>query len=179
MKRLEERAAVRLGIPVEQHVVSPSRQRPLAGRDVVQRRILDDEIALAHRAVHVNDRMARRAGEARLRFGRRDLFFDRPVEPAIEEHRVIVASRAPFRWRGAGDVLHVLDRLSVPLVVERREVVRRGAPLVVDVLVAAAAGGARHEKVRRDHAAARGVGGRREERTVWPRALLLHRQRRL
>ena len=37
------------------------------------------------------------------------------------------------------DVLHVLDRLAVPLVVERREVVRRRLPLLVDVLVAAAA----------------------------------------
>jgi hypothetical protein len=36
-------------------------------------------------------------------------------------------------------VLHVLDRLAVPLVVERRQMVHDASPLLVDLLVAAAA----------------------------------------
>ena len=118
------------------------------------------------------------AAEAGLRFRRVDLFLDRPVEPAVEEDRVIVAAGAPFRRLRAADVLHVLDRLAVPLVVERREVVRRRVPLVVDVLVTARAHGARHEEVRRDDAADVRVGRRRKERAVGTAPFLLHRQRR-
>ena len=78
---------------------------------------------------NVRDRMARRARETGLRFGRVDLFLDRPVEAAVEEDRVIVAAGTPLRRLCADDVLHVLDRLAVPLVVERREVVHRRLPL--------------------------------------------------
>ena len=150
MERLEERLAVRLRIDVEQLIVRELQQRVLARRQVVQRRILDDEVALSHRALDVRDRVARRAGEAGLRFRRVDLLLDRPIEPSVEEHRVIVTAGAPLRRLRADDVLHVLDRFAVPLVVERREVVHRRVPLIVDVLVAAAARRAGQEEVRRE-----------------------------
>ena len=109
--------------------------------------------------------------QAGLRFRRVDLLLDRPVEAAVEEHRVVVAAGAPFRRLRADGVLHVLDRLAVPLVVERRKVVRRRVPLVVDVLVAAAARCAGHEEVRRDGAADVGVGRRGKERDSAARRL--------
>ena len=75
------------------------------------------------------------------------------------------------------DVLHVLDRLPVPLVVERREVVGRAVPLVVDLPVAAGAVVAFHEEVGGDHATDVGLGGGREERSVRTLALAIHRRR--
>ena len=153
MERLDERVAVRLRVELDELVVHGAKETVLARRQIVQRRVLDDEVPLAHRALHARDRVARGARESGLRLRRVDLLLDRAVEPAVEEHRVIVAAGAPLRRLRADDVLHVLDRLAVPLIVERREVMRRGVPLVVDVLVASAARGARHEKVGRDDAA--------------------------
>ena len=116
----------------------------------MQRRILHGEIAVAHAAAHVHDGVARHAAQPGLRFRRIDLFLDRPVEAAVEEDGVIVAAGAPLAGPRADHVLHVLDGLAVELVVERREVVHRALPLLVDVLVALAAGFRIHEEVRRD-----------------------------
>ena len=96
VERLEEDFAVRLRIDVGQLVVHESEQRVVARREVVERRVLDLEVALAHRAADLGDRVAGRAAEARLRFRRVDLLLDRPIEPAVEEHRVIVAAGAPL-----------------------------------------------------------------------------------
>ena len=177
VERLEEDLAVRLRIDVGQLVVHESEQRVVARREVVERRVLDLEVPLAHRAADLGDRVARGAAEPGLRFRRVDLLLDRPIEPAVEEHRVIVAAGAPLRRRGADDVLHVLDRLAIPLVVERGEVVRRGLPLLVDVGVAPPAALAGHEEVGRDDAADVGVGRRGEERAVRAAAFLLHARR--
>ena len=134
VERLQERFAMRFGREVQKGVVRPPQHGVLAGGEVVQRRVLDLEIALPHRAVHARDRMAGGAGQTRLRLRRIDLLLDRTVEATVEEHRMIVAARTPFRGLRADHVLHVLDRLPIPLVVERREVVRRRVPLLVDVL---------------------------------------------
>src|SRR3954467_15859506 len=91
--------------------------------------------------------MARGARKTSLRFRRINLFFDRLVETAVEEHRVVVAAGAPLRGFGADRVLHVLDRLAVPLIVERREMTRRRLPLFVDIGMAPAAACTGHEKV--------------------------------
>ena len=170
VKRLQEHVTMRLGIDIGELVVHEPRDRVRARGEIVQRRIGDHEIALAHRASHMRDRVARRACEARLRFGRLDLFFDRPVEPPVEEDRVIVTARAPLRRRRANDVLHVLDRLAIPLVVERREMMRRRLPLLVDLRVTAAARLAREKKVRRDDSPDVRVGRRRKERAARSRA---------
>ncbi len=166
VERLEERVPVRLGREVQQRVVRPPQQGALAGGQIVERRVLDGEVALTHRAVHVRDRMAGGACQTRLRLGRIDLLLDRAIEAAVEEHRVVVAARAPFRRPRPDHVLHVLDRLAIPLVVERREMVHRRAPLFVDVAVAAGAALARHEERRRDDAVDVRVGGGRRRRRV-------------
>ena len=93
---LEEDLAVRLRVELQQVVVGPRQHRVLAHGEVVQRRVLDLEVALAHRAAHVHDRVAGGAAEAVLRLGRVDLLLDRPVEAAVEEDRVVVAARAPL-----------------------------------------------------------------------------------
>ena len=62
-----------------------------------------------------------------------------PLEAAVEEDGVVVAAGAPLAALRAAELLHVLDRLPVELVVERREVVHRALPLLVDILVALAA----------------------------------------
>ena len=178
VERLEERLAVRLRIDVGELIVREPQPRRVARREIVQRRVLDDEVALAHRAVDARDRVARRAAEPRLRFRRLDLLADRPVEAAVEEHRVVVAAGAPLRRLRADDVLHVLDRFAIPLVVERREVMRRRRPLLVDVAVAAAAHLARLKEARRDRAVDVRVRRRREERARGAGAFVLHPQRR-
>ena len=78
----------------------------------------------------------------------------------------------------AGHVLHVLDRLAVPLVVERREVVGRRVPLIVNVLVAARAHRAGHEEIRGNDPAYVRVGRRGEEGAVRTTPFLRHGQRR-
>ena len=103
-----------------------------------------------------------------------DLVHDRPVEAPVEEHRVVVAAGAPLRRPGAHHLLHVLDGPPVPLVVERREVVGRGVPLLVDVGVAPAAGLAGQEEVGGNGAAGVRRGRRRRERAGRPGSLLGH-----
>src|SRR5207237_10247773 len=92
--------------------------------------------------------------------------------------RVVVASRAPLARLRPEDRLHVLDRLPIELVVERREMMDRALPLLVDVLVALAARRRVHEEIRRDDAADVRLRRRREERRRRSTSLSLHRQRR-
>jgi hypothetical protein len=96
VKGLEERFLVRLGIELEKLVMHVLQDRLVAHRKVVERRVFDREIALAHGAADACDGVARRAPQARLSFRCLDLLLDRPVEPAVEEHRVVVATGAPF-----------------------------------------------------------------------------------
>ena len=84
------------GFERQELVVRRTRAPGSRCRQLVQRRVLDREVALAHRAADVRDRVARRAAEPGLRLGRVDLLLDRRVEPAVEEHRVVVAAGAPL-----------------------------------------------------------------------------------
>ena len=124
-----------------------SQQRILARRQLVEGRVLDDKIALPHRAADVHDRMTRGAPQTGLRLRCVDLPADRLIEPSVEEHCVIVAPRAPLGRLRARDILQVLDRLAIPLVVERRKVVGRRIPLLVNVGVASATALAGQEKI--------------------------------
>ena len=178
MERLQERVAVRFRREEQERVVRALQHRVLAGREIVHRRVLDLEVTLTHGAVHFGDRMAGGAGQARLRFGRADLLLDGTVEPSVEEHRVIVTTGAPFRGPRADHVLHVLDRLAVPLVVERRKMMCRRAPLLVDVAMTPCAALARHEEGGRDDALDVCVRGRGEEGPRGPGSFGIHRRRR-
>ena len=157
--------------------MSPLEHRVVAGGEVVKRRILDDEMALTHRAADVDDRMARRATQPGLRLGRVDLLAYRVIEPAVEEDRVVVTAGAPLRRLGADDVLHVFDRFAIPLVVERREMMGGRAPLLVDVGVTAPARGAGQEEAGRNEIARVGVGRRRKERARGAGPLGAHARR--
>ena len=167
---------MRLRIQVRHEAVRRAHVAVPARHELVQGRVLDREAAVAHATVHVHDRVAGRAGQAGMRFGRVDLVLDRTLEASVEEHGVIVAPRAPLARLGPDDLLHVLDRLPVELVVERREMMGRAVPLLVGILVALATGLRIHEKVRRDDAADVRLRRRREERRLRPSALLLGRR---
>ncbi len=121
--------------------------RILARGEFVQLGIFEVEVPLAHRAFHVRDGVAHHAAQSGLRFGTVHDLLDRSIHQAAVEHGRIVASAAPFRRLGADRVLHVLDDLAIPLIVERREMVGRAVPLVVDVFVAALAGVGLHEEL--------------------------------
>ena len=88
--------------------------------------------------------------ESRVCLGPLELLLDGLVEAAVEEKGVIVASGTPLGGLGPDDILHVLDGLPVPLVVERGEVVGRRVPLIEDLAVAAGAVLALHEEVGGD-----------------------------
>ncbi len=176
-ERLHESAAVRFGIKVREEVVDRLDHRVPAAGQLVQRGILDGEVAVAHRAADVHDGVAGGARQAGLCLRIVDLRHDRFLETPVEEDRVIVASGAPLARFGPHHALHVLDRFPVELVVETREVVHRALPLRVNVLVALAAFLRIHEEVRRDDAAHVGLGRRRKEWRVRPAALAGHRER--
>src|SRR5579863_6120 len=107
----------------------------------MQRRVLDRESVVAHRAVNVNDCMAARAGESRLSLRRIYLRLDRFLETPIEKHCMVMTAGAPLAaLRRALCVLHVFDGLPVKLVIERAEMMGRCVPFVINLLVALSAG---------------------------------------
>src|ERR1019366_7008743 len=148
------------------------------GGQFVERRIFHGEIAVPHTAARAYDGVARHAADAGLRFRRVDLVLDRAVETPVEEDRVIVTSRAPLAGARPHDVLHVLNRFSVELIVERGKVVHGTLPLLVDILMAGAAGLRVHEEVRRNDGAGIGLRRRWRKGRERARALLVHGGRR-
>ena len=175
-KRLQEGRLVRLGLQVGEEVIHLLDPWVLARRQFMQWRIFNCETSVAHGAVDVHDRMAGYASQAVLRFRCIDLVFDRLVETAIEEHGMIVASRAPLRALGARYVLHVLDGFAIVLIVERSKVMHRGVPLFVDVLVTLSAALRIHKEIGWDRAANIGLGGRGPEGRLRSAAFFLHRR---
>src|SRR5579863_6929901 len=108
--------------------------------------VFEIEISLPHTALHVGDRVAHHATKSGLRLGTvHDLLYRR-IHQSTVKHGGIVASAAPFGGFGTDRVLHVLDTLAIPLIVERRKMMGRTEPLIVDVLVAALAGVGLHEE---------------------------------
>ena len=77
--------------------------------------------------------------ESCLRFGRVDLVADWTGKLPVEEHSMVMTPCTPFGRFGPDNILHVFNRFSVPLVIERGEVVDRGVPLVIDVAMTATA----------------------------------------
>ena len=144
-ERLEEYAAVGLGIQFGEVIVNAPDDGILAGGKFVQCGIFELEIGLAHRAFHLCDRVAHHAAEAGLSGRRVFDFADGAIEHAAIKESWIVAAGAPFRWLHAGYILHVLDAFAIPRIVEGGEMVRGALPLLVDVGVAALAALRLHE----------------------------------
>src|SRR5208283_872047 len=107
----------------------------VTGGQLMQRRVFDGEIAVAHSAADAGDGMTGHAAQTILRFGRFNLLADGAVKASVKKHGMIVASGAPLAGTRASDVLHVLNRFSIKLVVERSEVVHGALPLLVGILV--------------------------------------------
>ncbi len=166
---LEKNAAMRFGIQADHEIVQRTRYGILCRSQFVQFGILEIKIGLAHRAFHAGDGMAHHATQSGLRFRTMHDLLDRRIHQAAVKNGRIVASTAPFRGLGADGILHVFDRLAVPLIIKRRKMVRRAEPLVVDILVATLAGVGLHEKLAGDFLLSvdlRGTGKERALRTV-------------
>ena len=148
--------------------------RILRSRQLVQLGILQIEIALAHGALHFGDGVTHHATEARLRLRAVHDLLDRSIHQTAVEDGRIVASAAPFRRLGADRILHVLDRLAVPLIVERREMVGGTEPLIVDIFVATFAGVRLHEELAGNFLLAINLRGAGKERTFGPIAFAIH-----
>src|ERR1700685_3850261 len=91
--------------------------------------------------------MTHHAAQPSLGLGPDTDLLDGRTHQAAVEHGGIVASATPLGRLGANRVLHILDALAVPLIVEGREMMRRAEPLIVDVFMAAFAGVGLHEKL--------------------------------
>ena len=176
-ERLQKGAAVGLRVKIGEEVIERPDVAVPARRQLMERRILDREAAVAHRTFHRRNRVARDTPEPVLRLGGVNLILDRLIEAPVEEDGVVVAARAPLTAPRPAQLLHVLNRLPVVLVVEAGEVVHRAIPLLVGVHVALAAQLRIHEEVRGNRAAHVGLGRTRPERTLRAAPFLLHRHR--
>src|SRR5207302_7773379 len=101
------------------------------------------------------------------------------VHLARIEHGRVVTPTAPLRRARANRVLHVLNALAIPLVIERREVMDRTEPLVVNVLMAAPAGIGLHEKLAGNFLAAVDLRRTGEEGALGAVAFTIHARRRV
>ena len=174
---LQECPPVRLRIQPHQKIVYAPHRRIFARCQLVQLGVFEHEVALAHRALHLHDAVAHHARETRARFRAVHDLFDRRVEHPAEEQRRIVAPGAPLRRFHADGVLHVLDALAVPLIVERGEMVRGAVPLLVDVRVAALARLRLREILRGDVSVVQSLRGAGKKLSGWSVALSIHRGR--
>ena len=142
---------MRLGIQLDGEVGEGPQIGILAGGQAIEKRIFDHVVALPHGAFHLHDGVARHAAQPDLPLRRVLDFADGVILHHAGKHQgVIVAASAPERRLDAVGVLHVLNGFAIPLVVERRHVVHRALPLVIDVGVAGLAGFRVHEELRLD-----------------------------
>ena len=144
---LQKDAAVRFRVQPHHKIVQAPHQRVRAGRQGVQLRVLKHEITLTHAAFHLHDAVAHQATQAGARFRTIHDLFDRGVHHPAEEQGRVVATGTPFRRFYTVHFLHVFNALAIPLVVERREMMHRAFPLLVNISVAALAGLRLHEVV--------------------------------
>src|SRR5262249_17256384 len=119
----------------------------VTGCQLVKLWIFEVEITLTHRTFHIGDGVAHHATEPSLRLGPMDDLFEGVSHKAAIQHGRIGASATPLRGLGAYTVLHVLNALAIPLIVERRKMVRRALPLFVDIGMTALAAVGLHEKL--------------------------------
>src|SRR5258708_24891329 len=119
--------------------------RILARRQFVASRIFEKVGALSHRAFHLHDAVAHQAAETGWRLGAIDDLIDGCIEHAAKEKSRIVAAGTPLGGADPGDLLHVLNALAVPLIIEGRKMMRGAIPLTIHVFMAAFASLRLHE----------------------------------
>src|SRR5438552_1960245 len=116
---LQENSAVRLRIQLDEKIVQRSRDWIFRCCQFVQFWIFEVKITLAHRALHLGNRVTHHAAESRLRLRAMHDLLDRCVHQSAVEHCRIVAAAAPFGRLGADGVLHVLNAFAIPLIAKR------------------------------------------------------------
>src|SRR5256885_4307019 len=89
-----------------------------------------------------------------------------------------MAARAPFRCPHARNLLHVLNAFPVPLIVERRKMMRRAVPLFVNIRVAPLARIRLHEIFRGNVSAVLRLRRAWEKFPLWSVSLAIHGRRR-
>ena len=169
---------MRLRVDFYEEVVDPAHERVFAHCQGMELGVIQCIVTLAHRTLNGDDRMAHNTSKARLRFRSVHDLSDGRIHHAAEKQGWIMAARAPLRWPRAHHILHVLEALPVPLVVERGEVVCRAVPLFKNIGVAAFARGGLHEEPARDETPVDGLSRAWEERTFGPIAFAVHGRRR-
>jgi hypothetical protein len=137
---LQENAAMWLRVQARHEIVQAPDHRIAACRQRVELWIFQQEIALAHGALHIHDAVAHHAAQTSPGFGLVDVLRDGLIHHAAEQQCRIVAASAPFGRLHAIHFLHVLNAFAVPLIVERGKMMNGTLPLLVNVRMAAFAG---------------------------------------
>ena len=165
---LEEGLLVQRGLGFDKLIVRPLQQCIVAVRERIVLGFLDGEVGVPLRAVDVRDRVAARAGDARLRSRVVHIVELRIVEGSAEErHRIVTARAEPRAAHVAVPLERDLARLTharqIGRVVERTHVMRRVVPTLVSVLMALQTIVVVHQGFGRDEVARLGASQRREE----------------
>ena len=95
-ERLQKGAPVRLRVYAHEEIVKRADYGIVAGRQLVQLRVLQNKIALSHRALHLHDAVTHQAAQSRFCFRPIHDFLDGLIKKPAEEQRRIVAARAPL-----------------------------------------------------------------------------------
>src|SRR6185295_13730234 len=104
---------MRFRVHIDQEVMQRLYSFVRARRKLCQRRILEREVTLSHRALHGGYGVTHYACKSGMRLGLVNQLAYRGVEHAAKQQRRIMATGAPFRWPHAYNVLHVFDALAI------------------------------------------------------------------
>ena len=110
---------MRLGIQIGQEVMHSADHGILAGGQLVHLRVFQEKISLAHSALYLDDGVAHHAAEPCLGFGPVNNLLDGRIHQSAVKHCRIMAPATPFGSFGTRNLLHVLNALAIPLIVER------------------------------------------------------------
>ena len=136
MERFEETLFVGFRVEADEIVVQIPNDRVIAGSEIVKWRIFDHVSTVPHRILDAFHRMARRASESGLCGRCMKILAYGFIHHAVEENCWVVAAATPLGRLDTVDLLHIDDRLTIPLVVERGEVMGGFVPLPIDIWVA-------------------------------------------
>ena len=164
--RLQERLLVHLGLGLHERIVDPLQERVVAEGERIMLRLFDRVGGVAAGVVDVGDRVAGRAGDARLAGRVVHVVVIRVVELAREERHRVVAAGAPAGGLGRAvaserDLARLANAGQIGLVVERAVMVRRMKPAGVGIFVAFQAVVVHHQRAGGDELAVGRDGFRR------------------